>query len=140
MRTKVFYVYDGDTKEYLEPYLAQESPEELDVYIAPKASTEAVPPSKVGEEAICFKQGAWVRVQPIPDPPPPPPTAQELEIFAIQMADLLAKEEARADVVLQYFVSHTPKECATYVQTNVTSLATARDVLAKLAMAVSVLA
>lgn len=61
--------------------------------------------------------------------------------FAAQFAsDTDALNIAKADTVVKYLVNHTPAEISTYVQTSVTSLATAKDLLAKLAVAVSVLA
>lgn len=54
--------------------------------------------------------------------------------------DAQAAESAKGDAVIQFLVNHTPAECAAYVAANVTDLASARNVLAKLAMAVSVLA
>ena len=59
---------------------------------------------------------------------------------ARQAADAEAKTTVKGDAVIQYLVTRTPAEINTYVQTNVTSLATAKDLLAKLAVAVSVLA
>lgn len=52
----------------------------------------------------------------------------------------LAREFTKIDPVIRYLVTHTPAECAAYVQLNVTNLATAKDMLAKFAMALSVLA
>lgn len=65
---------------------------------------------------------------------------REAAKLAQQQADAAALEAVKADQVIRYLVTHTPAECAQYVQTNVTNLATAKDVLGKLAMAVSVLA
>jgi hypothetical protein len=65
--------------------------------------------------------------------------ARELAIATRKQADLDAHEAAKADVVVKYLVNHTPAECAAYVQTNVTNLAQAKDMLAKFAMALSVL-
>jgi NAD(P)-dependent dehydrogenase (short-subunit alcohol dehydrogenase family) len=59
---------------------------------------------------------------------------------AILAADNSAKEYAKADAVIQYLVNHTPAECADYVQANVTDLASAKQFLKKVAMALSVLA
>jgi hypothetical protein len=59
---------------------------------------------------------------------------------AQRQADESARGEAKADNVVQYLVAHTPAEINTYVQTNVTDLVGARNLLAKLAVAVSVLA
>jgi hypothetical protein len=59
---------------------------------------------------------------------------------AQEAGDETSKQSAKADSVIQYLVSHTPAEIAGYVQSNVTDLASAKNVLAKLAVAVSVLA
>lgn len=55
-------------------------------------------------------------------------------------ADTAARDEARADTVVQYLRDHTPAECAAYVQTNVTDLASARQMLKKFAIVLCVLA
>lgn len=65
--------------------------------------------------------------------------ASQAALVTAQAADEQAKTDAKTDPVIQYLRDHTPAECAAYVQTNVTSLATAKDVLAKMAMALSVL-
>jgi hypothetical protein len=59
---------------------------------------------------------------------------------AQQSADSEAKMEAKADAVINYLVTHTPAEINNYIQANVTDLASAKKVLAKLAVAVSVIA
>jgi hypothetical protein len=61
------------------------------------------------------------------------PTAQ-------QIADASAITTAKADAVITYLVTHTPAEIENYVSTNVADLTTAKGVLGKLAVAVSVLA
>jgi len=53
--------------------------------------------------------------------------------------ELSAKRIAAADNVLRYLMTHSPAEIEDYVQANVTDLASARAVLKKLAVAVSVL-
>lgn len=72
--------------------------------------------------------------------PFPEPTPAELAAIALQEQDQAAKQATKADVVIQYLINHTPAECADYVQANVTNLAQAKDMLAKFAMALSVLA
>lgn len=74
--------------------------------------------------------------------PPRPPEQIAADNAAQEQAivDSVAETLAKADPVIKYLVSHTPAECAAYVQANVTSLATAKDMLAKMAMALSVLA
>lgn len=70
----------------------------------------------------------------------PQKIAADAAAQAQALADMQAVVSAKADPVINYLVTHTPAECAQYVQTNVTNLATAKDVLAKMAMALSVLA
>jgi hypothetical protein len=55
-------------------------------------------------------------------------------------AHTAAKDAAKLDAVIQYLVTHTPDECAQYVQDNVTDLASAKAFLKKVAKALSVLA
>jgi hypothetical protein len=62
------------------------------------------------------------------------------EGVAQQAGDADAKQKAKADQVIQYLANHTPAEINNYIQANVTDLASAKKVLAKLAVAVSVIA
>jgi len=55
-------------------------------------------------------------------------------------ADVIAANSAKSDNVIQYLVTHTPDECAQYVQDNVTDLASAKAFLKNVAKALSVLA
>lgn len=66
--------------------------------------------------------------------------AEQASILAQQAADSAAKDAAKLDAVIRYLVTHTPDECAQYVQDNVVDLASARAFLKKVAMALSVLA
>jgi len=59
---------------------------------------------------------------------------------AVIVADAAAHEEAKADSVIQYLRDHTPAECEAYVQNNVTDLVSARAVMKKFAVVLSVLA
>lgn len=59
---------------------------------------------------------------------------------AEDVADEQAATAAKADSVIQYLVTHTPAECAAYVNANVNNLADAKAFLGKVAMALSVLA
>jgi hypothetical protein len=74
----------------------------------------------------------------------PPPTQEQIDAAAAaaaqQTADDAAETAARGDATIRYLVTHTPQECYDKVQADVTSLATAKEVLGRLAMAVSVLA
>jgi hypothetical protein len=54
--------------------------------------------------------------------------------------DAQAAQLAKAEPVVKYLVTHTPAEIESYVAANVTDLASARTMLRKLAVAVSVLA
>lgn len=69
-----------------------------------------------------------------------PPTPEELAAEAAQKALRSAKAEVKADNVINYLVTHTPAECAAYVNANVNNLADAKAFLGKVAMALSVLA
>lgn len=57
-----------------------------------------------------------------------------------EVADAAATASVKSDAVIQYLVNHTPAECADYVQAHVTDLASAKQFLKKVAMALSVLA
>ncbi len=67
-------------------------------------------------------------------------TAAEQPAIAQRIADAEASSAAKADATIAYLVSHTPAECYAKVQTDVTDLASARQMIGRLAMAVSVLA
>ena len=67
---------------------------------------------------------------------PVSPTAQELQAVEDEAAVTVVK----ANAVINYLVTHTPAECAAKVQTDVTNLATAKDMLAHFAQALCVLA
>lgn len=56
------------------------------------------------------------------------------------IADEGNRATAKSDNVIQYLVTHTPAECAAYVNANVNNLADAKAFLGKVAMALSVLA
>lgn len=67
-------------------------------------------------------------------------TAREAPVIAQAAADSAAKDSAKLDPVIQYLVSHTPDECAKYVQDNVVDLPSAKAFLKNVAKALSVLA
>lgn len=71
---------------------------------------------------------------------PPMPTPEELAAQAERLATLNALAAAKADAAIQYLITHTPAECAAYVQNNVTNLATAVNFLSKIAMVISIIA
>jgi hypothetical protein len=74
-----------------------------------------------------------------PDAIPAPLSQQEIDAINANIAEQAAISSAKADAVIQYLVSHTPAECAAYVASNVTNLATATALLQKFAMALCVL-
>lgn len=87
---------------------------------------------------------AWMLDGNFPDPQPAPPVIPPTQAELDAQADLAARETMRnalrADSVVQYLRTHTPAECAAYVNSNVTDLASAKNVLAKLAMICAYLA
>lgn len=56
---KTVYIYDATTREYKEPYNAQESPLEPGQYIIPTDSTLTPPPTPGTNQVAVFKSGAW---------------------------------------------------------------------------------
>lgn len=66
--------------------------------------------------------------------------AEQAAFNAQQADDAAAKQSSKSEAVIQYLVTHTPAECDAYVHANVTNLATAVNLLGKMAMALSVLA
>ena len=67
------------------------------------------------------------------------PSPEQVVADALYAADIAAVEAAKAEQVVRYLATYTPAECEAYVQANVTTLAQAKDMLAKFAMALSVL-
>lgn len=72
------------------------------------------------------------------------PTQAEVDAFLAltptQVADAAAVSAAKSNLIIQFLVTHSPAECAAKVQNDVTSLATAKDMLANFAQALCVLA
>lgn len=87
---------------------------------------------------------AWLRDGNVPDPMPAPVVVPPTQAVIDALAELEAREAMRnalkADSVVQYLRTHTPAECAAYVNSNVTDLASAKNVLSKLAMICAYLA
>ena len=86
---------------------------------------------------------AWLIAGNSPDPMfvvVVPPTQAELDAQAEQDAREAMRDVLRADTTLQYLRTHTPNEAAAWVMTNVTDLASAKNVLSKLAMICAYLA
>lgn len=54
--------------------------------------------------------------------------------------DKVQQQEAKLNPVINYLVTHTNAEIATYIETNVTNLSTAVEILKHLATAIAVLA
>lgn len=48
------------------------------------------------------------------------------------------KNKATSDVVVKYLIEHTAEEIETYVKSNISTLAEAKNVIAKLAVAVGI--
>ena len=63
MATKTVYNYDPDTREYLGPETAHESPMEPGVYLLPAHSTETAPPEADDGHVPVFADGAWTLVE-----------------------------------------------------------------------------
>lgn len=86
----------------------------------------------------------WIQAGNTPDPMPAPVVVPPTQAVIDALAELEARETMRnalrADSVVQYLRTHTPAECATYVNSNVTDLASAKNVLSKLAMICAYLA
>ena len=70
----------------------------------------------------------------------PAPTQAELDAIAEQAARKAMRDALQVDATVTFLRRHTPTEAAAWVQTNVTDLASAKNVLVKLAMIVSYLA
>lgn len=75
---KKVFLFNEVTGEYLDEYLAQESPLEIGKYIEPVCSTNIQPPAFTRSQTCKFKSGRWViENKPLPDPKPAP-TLEEL--------------------------------------------------------------
>lgn len=57
-----------------------------------------------------------------------------------QLADTVLRDTAKADVLIKYLLTHSAAEIQTKVQADITTLATAKTMIARLAVAVGVLA
>jgi len=69
--------------------------------------------------------------------------AQAAEIAALKAqleVDEAEKQSAKLDPVINYLATHTNAQVAAKIQTDITSLATAKDMMAKLGVALAVLA
>ena len=94
------------------------------------------------DHALWATYQAWLALGNTPDPLPPEPALPPAEAAA--RAELAARATMRdalkADSTIQFLRTHTPAECEAWVAANVTDLATAKNVLGKLAMVVAYLA
>jgi hypothetical protein len=77
---------------------------------------------------------AWLHAGNSPEPRDPTPEEIEKAARAQMITDL------RAESTITHLRTHTPSEAAAYVNANVTDLASAKNVLAKLAMICAYLA
>lgn len=72
-----------------------------------------------------------------------PKSQDQLDAITLAKAKQAAKEAAtgdvEADIVCKYLREHTPLETYQYVQANVTNLASAKEIIGKLAAAIGVL-
>lgn len=69
-----------------------------------------------------------------------PASAEEIAKRQAKAADEAAKAAVKADSFVGNFIAMTPAQVETYVQANVTNLATARDVIAKMGVMLLLLA
>jgi hypothetical protein len=68
------------------------------------------------------------------------PTPEEQAAADLVASDAAARQAAKADALVTFLIEKTPAEVAARVQADITDLASARTVIAKLAVALSVLA
>jgi hypothetical protein len=81
---------------------------------------------------------AWLAAGGVPEPRIIPQA--EIDAAAELEARATMRDVLRADNVVAYLRTHTPAECAAYVNANVSDLASAKAVLSKIAMVVAYLA
>jgi hypothetical protein len=81
---------------------------------------------------------AWLAAGGVPEPRIVP--QEEIDAAAEVTAREAARTTLKADATITYLRTHTPAECAAYVNANVTDLASAKAVLSKIAMVVAYLA
>ena len=67
--TKIVYLFDEVTGQYICEYFAQESPLEKGKYIEPVCSTDIQPPTFNESQTCKFRSGRWVvEDKPLPEP------------------------------------------------------------------------
>ena len=79
-------------------------------------------------------------VDPEPFVAPEPPSPEEVAALAELAAREVMVADLKADSTIQFLRTHTPAECSDWVNANVTDLASAKQVLSKMAMVVAYLA
>ena len=67
-----------------------------------------------------------------------PKSQEELILEAKVNKNKEEKNKATSDVVVKYLIEHTAEEIDTYVRSNITTLADAKNIIAKLAVVVGV--
>lgn len=72
--------------------------------------------------------------------PTPQQVADQIAAAALAAADLAARQVAKADTLIDFLIQKTPAEVVARVNSDITDLASARQVIGKLAVAISVLA
>lgn len=112
-----------------------ETPDEASEHVAKNfdnyPNAFVVDASKVaGPVSQWWVQGTNITIVPVP----PTPEEQKAE------ADAQAKAEIKVDAFVRQFINMTPAQVSAYINTNVTSLATAKPVIEKLALMVLLLA
>lgn len=96
---------------------------------------ERCPQKMVNHETnVELLQALWNMPKPVVARTPAQIAAQDAED-----AKVLARADLEKDAVLQYLKAHSAAETYAYVQTHVTDLATAKDLVGKLAVVVGVL-
>jgi hypothetical protein len=80
----------------------------------------------------------WLAAGGVPEPRIIPQA--EIDAAAEVTARAAMRTTLTADATITYLRTHTPAECAAYVNANVTDLASAKAVLSKIAMVVAYLA
>lgn len=68
------------------------------------------------------------------------PTPEEVAREALGVAYKAARQAAKADALITFLIEKTPAEVSARVLSDITDLASAKQVIAKLAVAISVLA
>lgn len=89
----------------------------------------------VVEATPTLVNGTWTQVWSVV-----PASAGEIAARQAKAADEAAKATVKADSFVGNFIAMTPAQVETYVQNNITNLATAKDVIAKMGVMLLLLA